>query len=244
MSTILESPRSVEEPVPRLPAGVPTAPIWRMSVDGYHQLLDAGIVTEDEPLELLQGWLVPKMQKSPLHVFVASQMKRSLCRLLPDGWWIGRQSPITMLDSEPEPDLAVIRGDFLDYSQHHPTPEDVAIVIEVAHSTVEIDRVLKGQVYASAGIAEYWIVNLLDQCVEVYTKPVGRPVVVGVPHEVETQAGYPLCNNADAVARYLHRQDYILGESIPLSLKADSLGEIAVSDVFSSSRSQRKAPIL
>lgn len=110
-----QSATDVTIPVPRLPCGLPNVPIWRVSVDGYHRLLTAGIVTEDEALELLQGWLVPKMKKSPLHVFVAFRVKDGLQRLLPDDWWIGQQSPITMLDSEPEPDLAVLRGDFRDY---------------------------------------------------------------------------------------------------------------------------------
>lgn len=109
-------------------------------------------------------------------------------------------------------------------------------MVEVAHSTLEIDRGLKKQVYASAGIAEYWIANILDQRLVVYTKPVGRPVLVGVPHEIETQEGYPLDSEVDAVARYMHRWDYVIGESVPLSLNADSPVEIAVSEMLPPSK--------
>jgi Uma2 family endonuclease len=223
-------------PVPRLPSGISSAPIWRMSVQNYHKLLDAGIVTEDEPLELLRGWLVPKMKKSPLHVYVASQLDDCLRSLLPEGWWIDRQHPITMADSEPEPDLAVVRGDFREYSDQHPTPADAAIVMEVAHSTLEIDRGLKLQVYASAGIAEYWIVNIPERCIEVYTKPIGSPVAVGVPHEIETKEGYPLVGETVAAARYQHRRDYVRGQRVPLSLRRKPLGEVAVADVFPQSK--------
>src|SRR5205823_2588074 len=94
-------------------------------------------------------------------------------RCLPPDWSLRIQSAITLSDSEPEPDLAVVRGDERRYAAHHPRPADVGLLIEVADSTLLGDRADKGRIYARAGIAIYWIVNLIDRQVEVYSAPSG-----------------------------------------------------------------------
>jgi Uma2 family endonuclease len=93
--------------------------------------------------------------------------------LFPPGWQVRSQEPITLGDSEPEPDLAVVRGDLGEYEHSHPSPRDVALVVEVADVSIDRDRSIKQRAYARAGIPVYWIVNLQERQVEVYTDPGG-----------------------------------------------------------------------
>ena len=148
--------------------------VWRLSVEQYHQMVRSGILTEDDPVELLQGRLITKMSKNPPHSSATRFVRRELERLIPEGWYVDSQEPITTADSEPEPDITVLRGSEESYTQRHPRPEDVGLVIEVSDSTLSSDRGLKLEIYAQAGIGEYWIVNLLERQLEVYTGPQGK----------------------------------------------------------------------
>ena len=96
---------------PPLAPPAPPEPIWRLSVEQYHEMIDAGILDEDDPVELLEGWLIPKMPKNPPHSFTTDLTREALAGLLPTGWYVRGQEPITTEDSEPESDVAVIRGD-------------------------------------------------------------------------------------------------------------------------------------
>jgi Uma2 family endonuclease len=145
----------------------------RFSVAEYHRLIDLGILTEDDNLELLDGYLVHKMSRNPPHDAAIQKGTKKLLRLLPPGWDLRVQSAITLTESEPEPDFAIVRGDETAYRTRHPTAADVGLVVEVSDSTLVGDRDDKGRIYASAGITCYWIVNLNDQQVEVYTSPSG-----------------------------------------------------------------------
>jgi len=146
---------------------VPNDPIWRLTVEQYHQMIQDGILTDDDPVELLEGLLVTKAPKMPLHSLTTQLTREALARVIPDNWFVEDQEPITTADSEPEPDVAIIRGNRRDYRENHPTPEAVALVVEVA----ERDRILKLRLYANAGIPVYWILNLPDQQLEVYSQP-------------------------------------------------------------------------
>src|SRR5207253_2718120 len=97
----------------------------------------------------------------------------ALAPLLPAGWHIISQEPITTADSEPEPDIGAIRGKRRDYVESHPRPKDVGMIVEVADATLARDRGVKKTIYARAGIPIYWIVNLIDRCVEIYSDPTG-----------------------------------------------------------------------
>lgn len=145
----------------------------RLSVDQYHQMISAGILREGAPIELLEGWLVVKMTKNPPHVFATSRLFSLLTQLVPAGWFVNSQDPITTLESEPEPDASIIRGDRRDYLTAHPRPQDVAWIGEVADTSLNHDRGIKKRIYARARIPVYWIVNLQDRCIEVYTDPTG-----------------------------------------------------------------------
>ena len=147
--------------------------IWRLTVRQYHEMVRRGILTDDDPVELLQGLLVTKMPKNPPHRMATKLLRDALSAVLPGSWYVDSQEPITTEDSEPEPDVVVVRGSTRDYADRHPGPADVALVAEIADATLERDRSAKKQVYAKAGIATYWIVNLVDRRLEVYTEPTG-----------------------------------------------------------------------
>jgi hypothetical protein len=148
-------------------------PVRRFSVGEYHRMIQAGILTEEDRVELLEGWIVPKMPHNPPHDGTIQLANKRIGRRLPSGWDIRVQSAITTSDSEPEPDLAVVHGDESTYLNRHPGPVDIGVLIEVADTTLATDRTDKGRLYARASIAVYWIINLVDRQVEVYTDPTG-----------------------------------------------------------------------
>jgi len=159
--------------IDRAPPAVPSDPIWRFSVREYHDMIRAGILDEDAPVELLDGWLVPKMTKNPPHSVATGRVRKTLEKTLPDGWHVRSQDAITLAQSEPEPDAVVARGDDSAYVDRHPGPEDVALVVEVADASLHRDRTSKKRLYAQAGLPVYWIVNLVEGRIEVYTDPSG-----------------------------------------------------------------------
>jgi Uma2 family endonuclease len=152
-------------------ADVPDVPIYRLTVEQYHAIARAGILDEDAPVELLEGWLVQKMTQNPPHVLAVGLLQDALVARVPGDWHVRAGNPVTTADSEPEPDLAVIRGSRRDYRDRHPGPRDAALVVEVADTSLRQDRGRKKRIYARAGIAVYWIVNLSTRQIEVYTGP-------------------------------------------------------------------------
>jgi Uma2 family endonuclease len=147
--------------------------VFRLSVRQYHEIIEAGVFDDDDRVELIEGVLVRKMTKGPPHDFTVSILKDLLTPIVGSDWIVRVQSAITLRDSEPEPDLAIVAAPHERYRQRHPGPRDIALVIEVAESTLEFDRTDKLRVYARAGLPVYWIVNLIDQRVDVYTEPRG-----------------------------------------------------------------------
>jgi Uma2 family endonuclease len=107
----------------------------------------------------------------PLHFACIQTIARVLNSIVPKGWHVRPQGPITLTASEPEPDVAIAKGHIRDWSERHPGGNDVALVIEVAESSLARDREAKQQMYAASGIAEYWIVNLVDRQLEIYRDP-------------------------------------------------------------------------
>ncbi len=156
---------------PPSPPTVTFEPIWRFTVEQYHQMIDCGVLAEDAPVELLSGCLVQKMTKNPPHRLCTRLVREALDAIVPNGWYVETQEPITLSDSEPEPDLAIIQGNPRDYPDRHPTATEVALIIEVADSTLERDRTIKQMIYAAAGIPEYWIINVRDRQIEIHRSP-------------------------------------------------------------------------
>ena len=149
----------------------PLEPIWRFTIAQYHQMIDCGVLAEDAPIELLSGCLIQKMTKNPPHRLTTRLVREALEAIVPEGWYVEAQEPITLSDSEPEPDLAIIQGNPRDYPDRHPNATEVALIIEVADSTLERDRTIKRTIYAAAGIPEYWIINIRDRQIEIHRSP-------------------------------------------------------------------------
>jgi Uma2 family endonuclease len=144
----------------------------RFSVDEYHKLIKLGILAEDGSCELLKGLVVHKMGKNRRHSLVTRRLREFLEPLLTN-CYVDSQEPLIALDSEPEPDVYIVRGKPEGYQDQQPTAKDVLLVVEVAEATLRQDRVAKKWIYAEAGIPVYWIVNLIDRQIEIYTQPSG-----------------------------------------------------------------------
>lgn len=156
--------------LPPAPLNFPVWPVHRFSVAQYRRWTEIGRFSEDDNIELLEGWIVDKMAKNPPHDSRVMWTQSVLQRVLSTGWHCRNQCSLETPDSVPEPDLAIVRGSILDYQQRHPQAPDTALVIEVADTSVAIDRA-KRHIYARAGIPEYWIINLVEAQVEVFKTP-------------------------------------------------------------------------
>jgi Uma2 family endonuclease len=135
----------------------------------YERLVSLGVF-RGEPIELIGGQLVVAEPQGAYHASAITRVDYTLRAVLPPGWIVRLQAPVSLDDeSEPEPDLAVVRGHPGDYQDAHPARP--ALAVEVADSSLEFDRERKGSLYARAGIEDYWIVNLIDHVLEVYRDP-------------------------------------------------------------------------
>lgn len=153
------------------------APLERypITTDLYHQMIAQGILTEDDKIELLEGELIKMSAVGPRHAACVERLSDYLKDELGKAVAIRHQNPVELnIYSEPEPDLAIIKRRKDYYIDAHPQPHDVLLLVEVADSTLKKDRGVKLSAYAKAGIGEYWIVNLVDDLIEVYTNPSGN----------------------------------------------------------------------
>jgi Uma2 family endonuclease len=140
----------------------------------YERLVDRGIFQPGDRIELIDGLLLVSEPQSSPHYTAIQLVERVLARAFGDGWNVRTQAPIALDDaSEPEPDVAVVRGGVRDFSTAHPV--DPVLVVEVAASSLAFDREHKASLYARAGRPEYWIVNLIDRVLEVRREPQREP---------------------------------------------------------------------
>ena len=188
----------------------PPFPVHRFSVDEYHEMIQKGILKEDDRVELLDGWIVPKMPRNPPHDATIHKTQKVLLSMLPPPWELRIQSAITTDSSEPEPDFAIVPGPPERYLSSHPTPQDIAIIIEVSDSTLAQDREEKGKLYAQGRIPIYWIINLVNRQVEVYSRPSGP----------------------DPNPGYRRRDDYLINDSVPLILAEQEVAQVAVKSLL------------
>jgi len=145
--------------------------IWRIPRARYDAMVASGALEEDDPIELLDGLLVVKERQTPRHAATASAVEHTLRSVFIRGYHTRMRSPIALDDmSEPEPDVSVVRGRIRDYVNEHPAK--AALIVEVADASLAKDRLVKAPLYARAGVADYWIVNLVNQVLEVYRRPV------------------------------------------------------------------------
>ncbi len=200
----------------RLVTNIPQGDHFRpylIPVDLYEDLILAGVFSSSDRLYLWKGVLVEKMTKGPYHSYGLARLQRFLLECTPEGWHVRQETPIRMPDdSEPEPDLTVVRGSDSKYKKQTPTWRDVALVVEVADSSLETDAGDKREKYAAAAIPVYWIVNLINESIDVYSDPVGV---------TQTEP-----------ARYRELSRYRNGDEVPVVLDGRAVGRIAVSEVI------------
>lgn len=189
---------------------LPPDNVHRLSVDQYHRMIDAGVLSADDSVELLDGLLFEMSPIRPPHSFVVRALSKVLARLTSGKWEVFQQQPVTLPTSEPQPDLAVARGTDADYKDRHPGPADIGLIVEVAESSLDKDRTLKQQLFAAAGIVEYWIVNIPGRQVEVLRNP--------------------SVNGAESI--YQSRNVVPAGETLELILDGKRLGEIVVAEIL------------
>jgi Uma2 family endonuclease len=199
---------TVTTATPIAPAMPPQAPpqappeLYRFNVDEYERM-----VLEDPRVELINGYVVKKVPKKPKHSWTTKAVLKALENRIQPGWTWRQEQPVRIPDfDEPEPDIAIVRGTDDDYEHRHPGPTDVGLLVEVSDATLDRDRNQKLPAYARAGIAVYWIINLVDRQVEVYTDP-----------------------GPDG---YRSSQVFTTGQLVPVVIDGRQIGQLAVDDIL------------
>jgi len=198
-------------PEPEPPAvTLASRPVYRFTVEQYHQLINAGVFDGGSKCELIHGVVLEKPVPGPPHSSSTRRLNRRLGGLFPEpDWVIGIQDSITLSDSEPEPDFYAASGPDSNYDARHPGPKDLVLVVEVSHSSLEFDRNTKLALYAGEKIVQYWIVNVEERRVEVYTQPRGgkKPT-------------------------YRQQTNYGPDDEVPVVIAGKELGRIAVKELL------------
>lgn len=149
-----------------------TPALHRFSAEDYHRLAETGILAPDARVELIEGEIHDMSPIGPLHSGVTIRLNRFFTLHAKGRWTVCIQDAVRLNNySEPEPDVLILKPAPDDYVSHHPAPDDVLLLIEVADSSLEFDRDKKLPVYARAGIGEVWIINLQESSIEVYREP-------------------------------------------------------------------------
>ena len=158
-----------------------------VSVEDYHRLGEFN--QQGRRTELVRGAILEKMPKSPLHSFVVHKLVELLRPQVTADFWLRQEQPLTLADSEPEPDISVVQGQPVDYLATHPS--SASLVIEVAVTNPALDREM-ALVYAEAGVNEYWIVRPQERRVEVYRSPnagrYGKPEIHGPTGDIRSES--------------------------------------------------------
>jgi Uma2 family endonuclease len=145
---------------------------FRLNISQYHQMSEAGIFSENDKVELINGEIIEMSPIGRRHTACVNRLNSVFSQLLGNKVIIAVQNPIILNNlSEPEPDIALLkpRADF--YESGHPQPQDIFLLIEVADSSLEYDRDVKIPLYASSGISEVWLVDIYEQVIIVYRYP-------------------------------------------------------------------------
>ncbi len=151
---------------------LPTVTPKRFTVEDYHRLIKLGFLTENDQVELIRGELMQMVAKGTPHTVCNTSLVYEVTILLQRRAIVRGQEPITLPpNSEPEPDLVIVRNRSDRYLSGHPSSADILLVAEVADSTLKYDQEVKLPLYAESGISDYWIFNLVASCLEVYTQP-------------------------------------------------------------------------
>lgn len=172
--------------------------LW--TVEEYHQIAAAGIFHPEERVELIAGKIIRMIAKGTAHSSAVGRIYKLLENCLGQQVWIRTEQPVVLDDfSEPEPDVALVRIDPLDYADHHPTPSEVYLIIEVADSSLKYDRETKGKAYAKSGIADYWVLDVNERQLHVFREPTQEGYQSEVIFSQEASVS-PLQFSEDAIA--------------------------------------------
>jgi Uma2 family endonuclease len=169
MSTLASMPAIPTQPA--RPIRIPW-PLYRMTLEKYESLIASGFFTKWDDVHLINGYLVTRMPESPLHGAVCEAIRLAIGAILLAGWHPRSEKGLRIptQTSIPRPDLAIVRGDWRDYLARYPEPADTALVVEVSKSSLDEDRAM-ADIYGAGGVPVYWIVNVDDGQVEVYSNP-------------------------------------------------------------------------
>ncbi len=186
-------------------------PIYRFNVEQYLKMIVAGVFPDGARVELLSGVVVSKMTKYTPHNYSVMMLGACLRPILPSDWIIREEKSIVLgYNWRPEPDLVVARGPYARYARADPNAADLALIAEIADSSVAEDRGLKWRQYAATGIPSYWILQIKQARVDVFTDPTGR----------------------GESANYQTSTTYARGQEIPVVIDGVEVGRIAVNDLF------------
>src|SRR4051794_19319809 len=184
--------------------------LFRWSVARYQRMFEVGVLPLEDEVELLEDHIVLRTLETPSHGGAVDLTTVTLTALTPSGWLFRVRRPFVLQNSQPEPDFAVVRGSAADYETRHPGPADVGLIIEVADTSLLRDQRDKTRIYARAGIPVYWILNLVDRRVELYTQPSGPT----------------------AAPDYAAPQVYQPGDAVPLALDGAVVGTVPAADLL------------
>jgi Uma2 family endonuclease len=184
---------------------------YRLPVNQFLKMVDAGIFPHDAHVELLGGILIQMMTKGDPHDFTLGAIGEALRAITPEGWILREDKSLQLgRYSRPEPDVAIVRGPRRQYSQRTPHARETALVVEVAQSTYPFDRGEKWRAYAASRIPIYWIVNLDKSRIEVYRAPAGR----------------------GKTASYHQAEIFEAHAEIPVVIEGHDVGRVVVRDVL------------
>jgi Uma2 family endonuclease len=186
---------------------VPMERVHRFTVEQYHRMAEAGVFHPEERVELIEGIIVEMTPIGLAHRFAVDQLTQLLVPTVANGWYVAPQNPVAFQRSEPQPDIAIIRGKPTDYRDRHPGSNDIGLLIEVADSSLDFDRRGKGFMYSRYNVPEYWIVNVVEDCVERHRRLPG-------------QLAFGPCDI------------FKLDQSVPVFLDGKQFGEIKVIDLI------------
>lgn len=142
----------------------------KWTVEDYHRMVEAGIL-DDRKVELLNGEICPMAPEGPSHSYFGGSLADQFRSRLGNRALVRSANPITLSDSEPEPDIAVVRGTWETYRHRHPSAEDVFLLVEVSESSLRKDLEIKRATYAAVGIEDYWILDLKNSQLIVFRDP-------------------------------------------------------------------------
>ena len=144
----------------------------QFTIDEYNRLAELGFFHEDDRVELIKGEIIPMAAKGTLHSTFSRRLIRELSKLITNQATLQSQDPIIIPpNSEPEPDVAILKNKDDDYLNSHPAAQDLLLLIEIADSSLKYDQEVKLPLYAQAGVTDYWIFNLIENCLETYNQP-------------------------------------------------------------------------